>query len=108
MLLITDGLPRGLGWLEVDQRASGIPVAGTKTDHFESDTYTCSHCTGVVILNPERKRERYKCKGCNHHICDACAAKIVAGEPCLTFIERMEQDLERATRQLASGSILLP
>jgi hypothetical protein len=98
-LLITDGLPRGLGHFEIDQRASGIPVADASTTHFEADTYTCSHCNYVVVLNPQRVRERYKCKSCNHNICDGCAAKAYAGEACLTMKQRVDEHLERVLRQ---------
>lgn len=73
--------PSGLGHLEIDQRACDLPP-GTQR-YFEADTYTCSHCERIVVMNPQRKRERYKCKSCNHHVCDDCAAKAVAGERCM-------------------------
>jgi hypothetical protein len=62
------------------------------------------------VMNPERKRERYKCRGCNHHICDDCAAQRVAGGPCRTMQQRYDEDMN----QLAKGerqpgaSIILP
>jgi len=105
-LLITDGLPRGLGYLEIDHRATGAPMPPGTPRHFEADTYTCSHCQVIVILNPERKRERYKCGGCNHHICDPCAAKRVAGNPCRTFAQVADEVRERALRQSAEPLIL--
>jgi hypothetical protein len=100
MLLITDGLPRGLGELCVDDR----PAGGTL---IEIPTYTCTHCNRVVAMNPERKRERYKCRGCNHHICDECAAKRMAGEPCKTMQQKVDEYLESVERQIASGSPLV-
>jgi hypothetical protein len=100
MLLITDGLPRGLGYVEVDNRPAG-------QGYFEADTYTCSHCETVVILNPARKRERYKCNGCSHHICDDCAAKAVMGEKCYPYKKMVEDQLEQASRQ-SSSSLILP
>jgi CRISPR/Cas system-associated protein Cas10 (large subunit of type III CRISPR-Cas system) len=105
MLLITDGLPRGLGYVEVDNRASGLPPG---RNYFEADTYTCTHCSVVVVLNPERKRERYKCHGCNHHICDTCAAVMVAGGKCETMQEKFEKHVEQVLRQSASSLIHLP
>ena len=109
MLIISDGNPRGLGYLEVDQRASGVPVSMGMGSHFEADTYTCTHCEAVVVMNPMRKRERYKCVSCNHHICDPCAAKKAAGEPCVTYRQKVEQYLEQVTRQPESSSgIILP
>jgi hypothetical protein len=98
-LLITDGLPRGLGYFEVDQRnvEAELPVGIPR--HFEADTYTCSHCNYVVVMNPARVRERYKCKGCNHHVCDGCAAKAIEGEACKTMLQKAYEHLERASRQ---------
>lgn len=106
MLIITDGNPRGLGYLEVDQRASGIPVANGMS-HFEADTYTCTHCEAVVVMNPMRKRERYKCINCNHHICDPCAAKHAHGEPCVTYRQKVEEYLNQLARQTDSSSVIV-
>lgn len=107
-LLITDGFPRGLGYLEIDQRNVEASLPPGTARHVEYDTYTCSHCQTVVILNPDRKRDRYKCRGCQHHICDNCAAARIAGAPCKTFWQQADEVLEQAVRQPASGSIILP
>jgi hypothetical protein len=88
MLLITDGLPRGLGELSVDNRAAGARL-------FEANTYTCTHCSAVVVMNPDRKRERYFCRGCTHHICDNCAAEITAGAPCKTMAQKHDEYLQK-------------
>lgn len=106
-LIRTDAEPRGLGYLEVDQRNVEAVLPPGVVRYFETDTYTCTHCTTVVILNPERKRERYKCQGCSHHICDDCAAKRVSGEPCRTFMQHAIEALEQAARQ-PEPSIILP
>lgn len=103
MLLITDGLPRGLGYLEVDQRNVHAPLPPGTPAHFEADTYTCSHCQVVVVMNPMRKRERYKCKGCNHHICDPCAAERYAGKPCRTFAQLADETLNQSVREPGGG-----
>lgn len=107
LLLFNDLQPRGLGYLEIDQRVVDAPLPPGTPRHFEADTYTCSHCNGVVVMNPQRVRERYKCKGCNHHICDGCTAKHVAGAPCKTFWQQVNEDLERVARQ-PDSSMLLP
>jgi len=107
MLIITDGLPRGLGYLEIDQRNVEAPLPPGTRRHFEAETYTCSHCQYVVVMNPDRVRERYKCKGCNHHVCDDCAAERVAGKPCKTFWQQADEAMEQAQRQTAS-TIILP
>jgi hypothetical protein len=108
-LILTDQHgPRDLGHVEIDQRAvpTALPVGTPR--YFEAHTYTCSHCQVVVILNPERTRERYKCRGCNHHICDNCAAKRFAGAQCKTFMQTVDEVLELSERQLKSDSIILP
>jgi DNA-directed RNA polymerase subunit RPC12/RpoP len=87
MLLITDGLPRGLGELTIDNRPVGARL-------LEMPTYTCTHCSAVVVMNPERKRERYHCRGCNHHICDGCAADRAAGAPCKTMAQKWDEHLQ--------------
>lgn len=106
MLILTDDQPRGLGYLEVDNRANDMPAGVNR--HFEADTYTCSHCQRVVVMNPQRKRERYKCNGCAHHICDDCAAQRVAGAPCKTFDQQTTELLERAARQPVASDLHLP
>lgn len=108
MIILTDAVPRGLGYVEVDQRPVEAPLPIGTPRHFEADTYTCSHCQVVVILNPQRIRERYKCNGCNHHICDTCAAKRYAGGPCRTFKQVADEVLEASARQLNSSLIILP
>lgn len=84
MLILTE--PTNLGYYQVDNRAAGHGV-------FEADTYTCTHCQRVVVMNPERKRERYKCRGCSHLICDPCAVLRTAGAPCKTFIQYADEIL---------------
>lgn len=95
MLIINSSFgPRDLGHLDIDQRGSGIPVEGLDITRAEFHTYTCTHCNGIVVMHPKRTRERYKCVGCNHHICDGCAAKAHEGEACKTMQQRYEESLE--------------
>lgn len=108
MIILTDKEPRGLGYYEIDHRALCAPLPFGLPRHFEADTYTCSHCEGVVVLNPARKRERYKCKGCTHHICDECAAKVAAGAPCKTMKQVVDELREQASRHSDSHPIILP
>lgn len=105
-LLITDGFPRGLGYLEIDHSQAGGPAPIGLPPHFETHTYTCSHCQRVVVMNPKRTRERYKCRGCNHHVCDDCEAeRVLHGAPCKTFAQKADEAMERAVRQ-ATPTIL--
>jgi hypothetical protein len=105
-LLITDGLPRGLGRLEIDQRNVEAALPPGVQRYFEAETYTCTHCSTVVVMNPARQRERYKCKGCNHHICDPCAGDMSQGAQCKTMDQKFEEAMEQAVRQAGSGLIL--
>ena len=95
MLVITDGLPRGLGELSIDNRAMGARMV-------EMATYTCTHCSAVVVMNPARKRERYHCRGCNHHICDVCAGERAAGAPCKTVAQKFDEYLQ-ASEKISSA-----
>jgi hypothetical protein len=107
MYLKTNGLPSGLGYLELDHRASPEAPNGLPR-YFEADTYTCTHCSAVVILNPNRLRERYKCRGCNHHICDNCEAERIAGGPCRTMAQKIDEYMEAVQTNGQVSSILLP
>lgn len=33
-------------------------------------TYTCAHCTQVILMRPERTRERVRCTRCLRLICE--------------------------------------
>ena len=93
MSIVIQTQPVGLGYYDIDNRAAGF-------GRFEADTYTCTHCQAVVVMNPERKRERYKCRGCSHHICDPCAVLRTAGEPCKTYAQKLNElfELESSLR----------
>ena len=95
MLIRTDDQgPQGAGYLELDGRPCGSGLA-------EFDTYTCTHCSRVVVMNPARTRARYKCHGCNHHICDDCAAEKANGAQCKTMLQKFDEHL--ATLAKSSG-----
>lgn len=103
----SDRGPQGLGYLLLDNR--NAPMPGVPLPHFEADTYTCSHCQTVVVMNPLRTRERYKCRGCSHHICDPCAAKRAEGAACKTWAQHVDQVLAQAERQAeATSPLILP
>lgn len=58
-----------------------IPVG--KGRLFEADTVNCSHCSRLIVLNPQRSRERGYCPKCDRHICDECeAVRVAAGGAC--------------------------
>jgi hypothetical protein len=92
------------GYLFVDHRASpGIPEdwarrAGLDAKlvgegkMMEAATLTCAHCRTIVIMNPERIRERAQCWKCNAYVCDNCSlAMRQTGYEHRTFEELVEQ-----------------
>lgn len=89
-----------LGLLTLDHRPAGGQLQ-------EVPTYTCSHCQAVVVMNPERTRERYVCKGCTHMICDNCASVRAAGAKCRTFSQIADEALEAAARGFDPSSIII-
>ena len=64
--------------------AAGLPV-GCGRGVFEAPTFTCSHCCRVVILNPNRRRERGWCWSCDRYICDGCKATMEKTGKCDSF-----------------------
>ena len=106
------------GYLLIDHRnteavpdevvvSNGLPP-GSGRGLFEAPTYTCSHCQTVVVMNPNRQRERAYCRGCDHLICDNCGVLRANGAKCKTFKQVIEEILESAHGQAESGSIILP
>lgn len=98
MLILTE--PTNLGYVQSDDRAAG-------GRNVEFNTYTCTHCCTVVVMNPDRRRERYKCRGCDHLICDNCGAARAAGAACKTFKQLVDEVLT-AAEKTSAGGILLP
>lgn len=98
MSLILTNPVRG-GYLEIDHRNTDAPLPPGVQRYMEADTYTCLHCQAVVVMNPARVRERYKCSGCNHLICDGCAAERYSGAPCKTFAQKADEHLTSILRK---------
>jgi hypothetical protein len=98
------------GYLLLDNRnGPGIPdemmvrqglPPGSGRGVFEAPTYTCSHCNAVVILNPNRQRERAYCRGCDHYICDACGIERALRMRCKTWAQRVDEELERIRQSI--------
>lgn len=79
-------------------RTAGLPADAGKT-LFEAATYTCSHCNYVVVVNPDRRRERAYCAKCDHLICDACnATRLASGGECKTMLQLIEEIQEKAAK----------
>ena len=73
---------------------AGLPMGAGK-GLFEAPSFTCKHCQRVVILNPNRTRERSYCRGCDHLICDDCAAVKAKTLTCKTFDQVVDEILSK-------------
>jgi hypothetical protein len=72
--------------------ASGLPLGAGK-GLFEAPTFTCHHCQTIVIINPNRTRERAYCRGCDHLLCDACGAERARTGKCRPFNQVIDEYL---------------
>lgn len=83
--LLTVDCRAGTGIERKDLVTSGIPVvpAGTL---LECPTFMCGHCNGMVVMNPERTRERHYCQAGDHYTCDVCADDTEC-RPFMKYIE---------------------
>lgn len=64
-----------------EEMPAGIHAPGVvvgKGERYISATYTCPHCSTVVILNPHRNRPRNWCWHCNQRICDQSHCILMA------------------------------
>jgi hypothetical protein len=99
------------GELMVDHRASpGLPddfyakigLAGPSFNGrglAEMPTMTCCHCNAVVVLNPQRTRERGHCWKCNDYVCDNPACNH-ACKPFSAVLDEAEKSAYRAQQRL--------
>ncbi len=73
------------GYLEIDHRESPgftpeqarqgrfgktMPLGSKR---FQFGTYKCCGCEAMVIVRPERTRQRTWCRKCDAYMCDGCA-----------------------------------
>lgn len=79
------------GYLMIDNRLAGGGLG-------EADTSTCSHCQRIVVLNPDRTRERGFCPKCSHYICDECVGVMHQTLTCVPIAKVFDELQEGATR----------
>lgn len=85
----------------VRQSGKDAPIVGNVL--YECATFTCSHCQGVVFMNPSRTRARGYCRKCDHHICDRCTTVLAQTRECVPFKKILDDAQEAAER-----SIIIP
>ena len=87
------------GYLLIDHTDSpGLSGALGEGKKFEAATNTCSHCQRVVVMNPDRTRQRGHCYNCDHYICDGCAVAMKETGVCSSFDRFADDYLERALK----------
>ena len=57
---------------------------------YESATITCSHCQGMVVINPLRTRDRGYCSKCDRYVCDLCEGIRVQTGICLPMVQVLD------------------
>lgn len=82
-------------------RAHGLTFPGMQVPVFESATITCTHCNVVVVLNPNRTRERSYCASCDAYLCDGCGFQKRLGAACLPLAKQFDDIVRDAERQIA-------
>lgn len=106
------------GYLMIDHRDSpGVPdeliaaaIAAGKPampslsggSLFEADTFTCAHCSAIIIKNQLRTRGRHYCSKCDRYVCD----NPLCGLECNPFKQQLDE-----LHHLATGGnqpLLLP
>lgn len=107
------------GFMHVDNRnnsgisdeqmlALGYPV-GAGRGLYESSTYTCTHCSAVVIIEPKRTRAREYCRGCDSYICDPCGLVKAKTLTCKTMTQIVDETITAVEHgKPVSPLILLP
>jgi hypothetical protein len=69
-------------------------IAVGKGQLFESAIISCSHCPRIVVLNPDRSRERGYCRKCDDYICDFCTEELHRTGVCRTWVQVIDEILE--------------
>lgn len=75
------------------------PAVVAKGQLFEAPTITCAHCQAMVIVNPNRSRERAWCSKCDKYICDECQIRMHLTLRC----DSRERKLDNLKEEVAQG-----
>ena len=65
-----------------------------KGQKFQAATNTCSHCSKVVVQNPDRTRPRGHCHKCDMFLCDPCHADYYLTSQCRCWALRLDAHLK--------------
>lgn len=92
------------GWLYHEEQYEG-PDSPFPAGVVERGTMSCAHCQAVVILNPQRVRDRHWCWNGDHYICDACSA-VLAQTGCLSAAQKIDLAMAHPGRGVSIGSVM--
>lgn len=95
------------GLTEAQTVAAGRPATAAR-GLFEAPTYTCSHCQYVVVMNPNRQRERAYCSKCDHYVCDGCGALKAMTGACLPMEKVFDEAMEQHVQAQQNGLVFIP
>jgi len=87
-------------YIERVGKATGKLIIAPPMPVYETRTFTCSHCHGIVIYRPQRNP--HWCWGCDHYICSKCeVVRKIKG--CMPLNKVLDQMQTEAFRQLGRG-----
>lgn len=91
---MSPGIPEDLEayWITQGKLQPGDVVRGGAM--LETGIKCCNHCQRVILLNPQRQRDRHTCLKCYAYVCDQCYA---SGE-CIP-IWKVLDDLQNAAEK---------
>jgi hypothetical protein len=64
---------------------------------FESAITVCHSCSGDIILNPQRTRQREWCREHDAYLCDRCAFTRKLTGSCVPFRKKLDDLFRRLT-----------
>lgn len=95
------------GYVMIDHRNSpGIPGGVPAGVTFEAPTLQCCHCGTIVIVNPNRTRQRHYCANCDEYVCDNANCILVC-TPFKKHLDDIQEDLIK-NEQSQKSTIWLP
>ena len=80
------------------EQAAGFSVAVAGGEVYESAINTCAHCQAMVVINPQRTRDRGYCAKCDKYLCDECGYRLHVTLTCDSVARRLDRAYEEAER----------
>lgn len=78
-----------------------------KGEIYESAIVICGHCQAVIVLNPQRTRDRGWCAKGDHYMCDDCTEVMHRTLECRSFERLKDTVLELADKGI-TNPLLFP